>query len=130
MDELLFLTLDETLQIQADMLSRYGGQAGVRDLDLVESAIIQPRMGFGGQPFHKTPPEIAATYLFHLTKNHGFLDGNKRTGAASAVVFLKMNDVNLRRDEDGLERLTFDVAAGQAGHGEAVAFFRERIEGE
>ena len=128
--EPLFLTLDEVLQIHADMIDRYGGEGAVRDLGLVESAVMQPQMSFGGQSLYPDLPAMAATYLFHLAKNHGFVDGNKRTGAAAAVVFLKLNGVRLRPDEEGLERLTLRVAAGEAKHEEVAEFFREGVEPE
>lgn len=109
------------------MLARYGGAEGVRDLDLVESAIHQPGAGFGGERFCKDLPEMAVAYQFYLTKNHGFVDGNKRTGTAAAVVFLKMNGVRLKPDEDGIADLALRIAANQATMEEATTFFRERI---
>ena len=123
----LFLTLDEVVRIHADMLARYGGADGVRDLGLVESAIHQPKAGFGDEPFCKDLAEMAAAYLFCLTKNHGFVDGNKRTGTAAAVVFLKLNGVRLTPDEDGIADLAERIAASQATSEDAVRFFRDRI---
>ena len=67
---------------------------------------------------------MAAGYLFHIVQNHPFLDGNKRTGSAAAIVFLAMNDVVLDADEEGLAAVTLSVATGQAGKAEVAGFFR------
>ncbi len=51
--------------------------------------------------------EMAAAYLFHIVQNHPFIDGNKRTGTAAAIVFLSMNEIELEADETQLEKLVF-----------------------
>ena len=68
---------------------------------------------------------MAAAYLFHIVQNHPFIDGNKRTGAAAAIIFLEMNGVELEADEDGLVAVTLAVACGQAGKKEIAEFFRK-----
>ena len=83
-----------------------------------------PQASFGGQFLHKDLFEMAAAYLYHIVQNHAFLDGNKRAGAATAIVFLAMNDVELQADEDALVELTLAVAKGEAGKGEIAEFFR------
>jgi death-on-curing protein len=70
----LFLTLDEILQIHEEMIAEEGGgDCGVRDLGLLESAIAQPHAGFGDEHFYKDLPHKAAAYLFHIVKNHPFI---------------------------------------------------------
>jgi len=128
MNEPLFLTRDEALAIHADMIDRYGGSGGVRDAGLLDSALAQPQATFGGQFLCKDVAEMAAAYLFHIVKNHPFIDGNKRVGVAAAVVFLKMNGLILRPDPGGIERLALDVATGTADRGQLAEFFRARIE--
>ena len=82
-----FLTLAEVLEIQRDQLYRYGGEAGVRDMGLLKSALAAPMASFGGRFLHQDIFEMAAAYLFHVVKNHPFIDGNKRTGAVAFIVF-------------------------------------------
>jgi len=67
---------------------------------------------------------MAAAYLFHIVQNHPFIDGNKRTGAAAAIIFLDMNGVEIEADEEGLVDLTLRVATGQAGKPDIAEFFR------
>jgi death-on-curing protein len=79
-----FLSVDEVKVIHADQISRYGGAFGIRDEGLLSSAVAQPCGQFADQYLHKSLPEMAAAYLFHLVMNHPFVDGNKRVGVASA----------------------------------------------
>ena len=83
-----------------------------------------PQTAYGGEHLHGDLFEMAAAYLFHIVQNHPFLDGNKRTGAASAIVFLALNDIKVDDDEQGLVELTLSVATGKAGKTEIAEFFR------
>lgn len=123
--EITFLTLDEVLAIHADMIHRYGGSMGIRDAGLLQSAVAMPQASFGGEFLHGDLFEMAAAYLYHLVQNHPFVDGNKRVGAASAVVFLIMNGVEPTASEDALEQMVLSVATGQLGKTRIAGFFRE-----
>lgn len=119
-----FLSLSEVLEIHRDQIQRYGGDLGVRDLGLLQSAIAMPAAGFGDTYFHTDIFEMAAAYLFHIVQNHPFIDGNKRAGAVASIVFLDLNDISLAADEDQFERLVLRVAEGKADKAEITAFFR------
>ncbi|OFZ19758.1 MAG: hypothetical protein A2Z20_00280 [Bdellovibrionales bacterium RBG_16_40_8] len=69
-------------------LESYGGATGIRAPDLLESAVMTPQASFGGQYVHNDVYEMAAAYAFHIAENQPFVDGNKRTALASALVFL------------------------------------------
>src|SRR5438105_60286 len=97
--QIFFLTLDEVLEIHSDQIDRYGGAHGIRDLNLLQSAIAMPQSGFGEQYLHESVFAMAAAYLFHITQNHPFVDGNKRTGLASALVFLELNNISIEIDD-------------------------------
>jgi death on curing protein len=130
MDAPTFLSLDQVLRLHARQIERFGGSAGVRSIELVESAIAQPQQSFGGEFVHKTLPEMAAAYLFHLAKNHPFVDGNKRVGAAAALTFLEMNDVEHDIDENDMESITLAVADGTADKQAAIDFFASRVKSD
>lgn len=119
-----FLELVEVLTIHADQIERYGGDASIRDAGLLESALAMPRATFGGEFLHGDLYEMGAAYLFHIVQNHPFVDGNKRTGAATALVFLEMNGVTIDADEDALAALVLDVAQGRADKPRVTEFFR------
>ena len=120
-----FLTLDEILRIHRDQIERYGGSLGVRDQGLLESAIAMPQARFGGQYAHTDLCEMGAAYLFHLTKNHSFIDGNKRVGTAAALVFLEMNGVSVEATNEEIAALTLGVAEGKTSKSAVAEFFRK-----
>ncbi len=120
----IFLDLDQVMRLHRSLIERYGGIDGTRDIGLLQSAIAMPQMAFGGSYLHEDIFEMAAAYLYHIVQNHPFLDGNKRTGTAVAIVFLSVNDIEIDNDEDGVVRLTLSVAAGQIGKREIAEFFR------
>lgn len=119
-----FLTLSEIVAIHQDQITRYGGSAGVRDFSLLQSAIAMPAATFGGQFLHTDLHEMAAAYLFHLVQNHPFIDGNKRVGAATAVVFLALNGLRLMASEENLAELVLSVARGEQRKSAVAEFFR------
>lgn len=122
-----FLGLEEVLALHSDQIERYGGAAGVRDLGLLESAVAAPGATFGGEYLHTTLAEMAAAYLFHLAKNHPFVDGNKRIAAAATIMFVYLNDADLTCDADDLVALVVGVAAGDATKAQAAVYLAERI---
>ena len=119
-----FLCAEDVLYIHADQVELYGGEHGVRDPVSLESAVAQPQVGMGGEHFHRDLFEMAAAYLFHIVQNHPFFDGNKRTGAAAALVFLDLNGVEVNAPKGSIHDLTVTVATGQAGKAEIAEFFR------
>ncbi|MCL2646867.1 MAG: type II toxin-antitoxin system death-on-curing family toxin [Phycisphaerales bacterium] len=120
----LFLDLDQVLRLHRSLIEHYGGIDGTRDMGLLQSALAMPQASYGGQLLHADMFEMAAAYLYHIVQNHPFLDGNKRTGSAAAIVFLAINDITIDNDEDGLIELTLAVASGQSGKTEIAKFFR------
>jgi len=68
---------------------------------------------------------MAVAYLFHIVKNHPFVDGNKRTGAVAALVFLSVNGVEIAADEMAFEKIVWAVAEGVVDKGEVTKFFRD-----
>ena len=119
-----FLSLEDVLILHGEQVELYGGHHGVRDMGLLESAVAQPQAGIGGEYFHSEIFEMAAAYMFHIVRNHPFFDGNKRTGAVAALVFLDLNGVTINAPKGILYDLTISVATGQAGKDEIAAFFR------
>jgi death-on-curing protein len=120
----LFLSLEEVLALHDDQLRRYGGAGGLRDLGLLSSAVAMPEASFGGELLHQTLFEMAAAYLFHVARNHPFLDGNKRTALAAALVFLWLNDQEIEASEDELTDLVLGVAEGRVSKAEVAVFLK------
>jgi death-on-curing protein len=121
----VFLTLDEVLSIHADQIRRYGGRPGLRDLALLQSAVGTPESTFDGDYLHTSIFEMAGAYLFHIVRNHPFTDGNKRTGLMAALVFLGLNDLELRAAPDDLFDLVDGIAAGEVTKARIAVFLEE-----
>ena len=117
-----FLSVSDILEIHQDQISRYGGAADIRDTGLLLSASAQPEAAFGGSFLHDGIFEMASDYLFHIVQNHPFVDGNKRTGTASALVFLDINGYEVDCDSDELADLVIEVTLGKAKKPEIAAF--------
>ncbi len=120
-----FLSLAEVIEIHRDQIDRYGGSPGIRDMGLLLSALAVPAATFGGSFLHTDLFEMAAAYLFHIVRNHPFVDGNKRTGAVAALVFFSLNDIEIEADEDSFEKMVLAVTASLADKRAVTAFFRE-----
>ena len=121
----LLLALDEVLAIHRDQIERYGGCDGIRDIALLSSAVAMPGAGFGEVAFRVDLFEMAAAYLFHIARNHPFVDGNKRTALAAALVFLDLNGIRITAADEDLETLAIGVAAGRIGKASAAERLRE-----
>jgi death-on-curing protein len=115
-------TLDEVLALHAGSVTAFGGEPGVRDLGLLESALAMPQASFGGQDLHETLHEKAAAYLYHIVKNHPFVDGNKRAGFLVTALFLELNGERVQADEDDLYALTLGVANGERSKADVAVF--------
>jgi death on curing protein len=122
--EPIFLSLEEIILIHNDQLKRYGGLAGIRDIELLKSAISMPAIGFGKDYVHTDIYEMAAAYLYHIVRNHPFIDGNKRTGVVASIVFLITNGAEVNADEDSFERMVLLVAEGKMNKAATAQFFR------
>lgn len=102
-----YLTVAQVLAIHDQMIKRFGGSHGIRDIGLIESAVARPKGGFGKEEFYKDLFTKAAALLQSLLKNHAFVDGNKRTSLTSAAIFLKINGYNFRNS--GKEEIKFAI---------------------
>jgi len=116
--------MEEAREIHADQIERYGGSPGIRDITLLQSAIAMPAAGFGEQYLHADLFEMAAAYLFHIVKNHPFVDGNKRVGIASALVFLELNGVGMKATNDALVEMVLAVVEHTMAKAGIAEFFR------
>lgn len=99
----LFPTLQETLELHEQLIHRFGGSAGVRDMGLLESALIRPQTGY-----YDTLSLQAAALLQSLCQNHCFVDGNKRVAFACTAIFLRMNGYRLDVTPDDGESFLID----------------------
>jgi len=130
MEEIIFLSVDNVMLLHDDTIAIEGGQAGLRDHGLLDSAVAMPRQQFGGMYLHDDLPAMTAAYLFHIAQNHPFYDGNKRTAAMAALAFLRLNDGGRLPEPRQLETVTLRVAAGEISKDELTTWMRRQIAGK
>ena len=120
----LFLTLDEILALHEEQVRQFGGSHRLRDLGQLASAMGSVEATFGGEFLHASLLEMAAAYLYGICKNHPFIDGNKRTATASALVFLEMNGIEIDAGESDFYDLVIGIAEGRITKSEIAVFFQ------
>lgn len=120
-----FLTFAEIIEIHNYQIENFGGASGLRDMELLKSALGMPSATFGGTFLHPTIYEMAAAYLFHLVENHPFVDGNKRVGAMAALVFLDMNGIDFEASDEEFTAMVLRVASGKMLKAEITLFLIE-----
>jgi death-on-curing protein len=113
------------LTIHADLLQRYGGQPGLRDRGLLESALAQPRMTVGGKEVHKTLFEKTAAYGYHICNNHPFIDGNKRVAFVLMDVFLQKNGWEITAAEEDAYSMMMSLASGNLSKVQLASWLKE-----
>lgn len=121
----IYVTLDEVLAIHDDMVERYGGSFGIRDLGLIQSAIARPQATFGGEDLYPTIIDKAATLFHSLIFNHAFADGNKRTSLTSTARFLHLNGYELNADDQELIDFPLRVENNHLDIGEISKWLKE-----
>jgi death-on-curing protein len=122
---MLFLHREEILAVHARALKEHGGRAGLRDEGLLDSALHAPinRQHYEGADL----ATCAATYAYHLTQAHAFVDGNKRVAAAVAEAFIQMNGGRLVATNEQIVELFLRIAAGAVTREEVEAVFAQWV---
>jgi death on curing protein len=126
--EPVFLGLDEVIEIHHDQIKRYGGRSGILDVGILKSTVAMPSATFDGNYLHTDIYKMAAAYLFHIVRNHPFVDGNKRTGLVAAVVFLMLNRIDMHAEEDELEKMVLLTAEGKVDKATIARFFKKNAQ--
>ncbi|WCT72519.1 type II toxin-antitoxin system death-on-curing family toxin [Sphingomonas naphthae] len=126
--EPIWLDLREIVVIHDRQLAEHGGGSGIRDRNLLESALARPRnsWAYGESDW----AALAADYAYGFARNHGFVDGNKRIAWIAARLFLALNGQKLAFDKADAIRLMLSLAAGEIGEDALAAWFRERLTGD
>jgi death-on-curing protein len=107
------LTPEQVLFIHARLIAETGGEHGVRDLGLLQSAVSRPGAVFERNELYPDIHIQAATLLESLINNHPFVDGNKRTGITAAAIFLQVNDYSLTASNREVESFVLFIASGE-----------------
>ena len=120
-----WVALEVVYAVHDRQLSEHGGGQGVRDQGAIESALARPQnLAAYGEP---DIAALAAAYAFGPARNHGFVDGNKRTAWVIARLFLADNGVRLTYDKADAVRTVEGLAAGRTDEDSLAAWFRDRM---
>jgi death-on-curing protein len=119
----VWIDLDVVLAIHDEQLAEHGGQPGVRDAGLLESALGRPRNQHAyGEP---SMTRLAASYAFGISRNRPFLDGNKRTSLVVAELFLELNGHQLTANDAQCVATFLQLAAGELSEDQLAVWISE-----
>jgi len=117
------LSVDEALAIHEAVIDRFGGESGVRDLGLLESALYRPQTGY-----YRDLAEMAAALFESLLMNHPFVDGNKRVAFFATDVFLRLNGWKMVvKAREAHAFIVGSIARGEADHAHLLAWIRKSV---
>lgn len=119
------LSTQKILQLHRFLIQETGGLDGLRDEGLLDSAVQGPFATFDGQELYPHLEQKAAKLGYTLAKNHAFLDGNKRIGTYSMLIFLDVNGVTMEYSDDDLISLGFGIADSSMDYEEVLAWVQE-----
>jgi death-on-curing protein len=107
---MITLTVSEIILLHEKLITATGGERGIRDKRLLESAVLSCYQTFGGEELYPTVIEKAARMAFAICKNHPFIDGNKRTAIVSMLVILRIKGISLLYTQSELVELGLKIA--------------------
>lgn len=123
----VYLTRDEVLYIHEQVIEAFGGSHGVRDMNLVESAVHRPQASFGGEDLYLNLWRKAAALMHSLLFNHAFIDGNKRTAFVGADAFLRKNGYRLRCNSKTAYEFLMDALASKSAVDRLAKWISKRV---
>ena len=119
-------TKRQVLRMHEELIATTGGSSGIRDESLLEAALAAPFVSFGGVDLYPTLEQKAARLGYGLIKNHAMIDGNKRIGAHTMLVFLALNGIRLQYTQKELYTIILDVAAGKSSQDNLLTWIQNR----
>lgn len=121
------LTKQQVISLHKDIIAVSGGSPEIRDDGLLDSALNAPFQTFSGTELYPTIIEKAARLGYSLIKNHAFVDGNKRIGAHTMLVFLTLNGIEVEYEDNDFIQLVLGVAAGEISDEQLLAWLLTHI---
>lgn len=123
-----YLSVKEVLRIHYTAIKQFGGSLGIRDLGLIESAVARPQIGFGEYEAYADIFAKAAVLTYSLIKNHGFIDGNKRTAMMTCGLFLLRNGYHLKCSQKAFVETAGFIATDSWDEERLSAWLKEQSE--
>ena len=124
---MIILTADEVTELHKKLIMATGGSYGLRDIELLESAVMGCNQTFGGEDLHPSVVEKAARMAFSICMNHPFVDGNKRVAVTALLVILRLNSVPVSYTQQELIALGLGIAEGRIDYDGIVVWIHTHI---
>jgi len=124
---MIILTVTEVAELHEKLIDVTGGSHGVRDMGLLESAVLGCYQTFGDVELYPTIMEKAARMAYAVCKNHPFIDGNKRAAVTSMLVMLRLNGIVPSYTQEELIALGLGVADGSIEYEQIIAWLERHI---
>ena len=121
-----WLTGADVLAIHDQLIAEHGGADGIRDINLLASALARPQQLFAYGQSEPDMAALAAAYAFGIAKNHAFVDGNKRTSAVVTEAFLRLNGLGLTATDIEIVQTWSDLGAGLITEPELIDWLRRK----
>jgi len=122
---MIILSKEQVVKLHNDLIEKTGGFLGIRDENLIESAIAAPFQFLNGKEMYPSIQQKAARLGYGLIKNHAFVDGNKRIGTHVMLIFLELNNIEIKYSQQELSDVIMKVADGQYDFKELVCWILE-----
>jgi death-on-curing protein len=124
---IVYLAIDQVLDLHRGLVEAFGGLLAVRDRGLLEAAVARPAMTFGGEDLYADLAAKAAALMHSLVLNHPFMDGNKRIGVAAAELFVECNASIIQATDEEFEGVALRLAEGAVAVEALTIWFRQRL---
>lgn len=121
------LTKQQVILLHKEIIAESGGSPEIRDEGLLDSALNAPFQTFSGTELYPTILEKAARLGYSLIKNHAFVDGNKRIGAHTMLVFLALNNIEVEYEDNDFTQLILGIAAGEISAEQLLAWLQAHV---
>lgn len=110
---MIFFEYEQVVKIHRSLIEKTGGMDGIRDAQLLDSALKTPFQTFGGNNLYPDILDKASQLCYPLIENHPFIDGNKRIGVHLMLLFLKLNNIEVNYSQQELVDFGLDIASGK-----------------
>lgn len=121
-----FLEINDIITLQKSLILKFGGLAGLRDKNLLESAVMYPQL-LSSMTMEQDMYILGGAYCYHLIANHAFVDGNKRIGVLAMLTFFKINNFNVHIQHDKLYDFAMSIAMSQINEDKVAQILKKII---
>jgi death-on-curing protein len=124
---MITLSNEQVIRLHRKIIETSGGDAGIRDAALLESALVSPLQTFEGADLYPTTPEKIARITYSLVSNHPFVDGNKRIGTFVLILLLELNNIDIVFSDDEVIHIGMSLATGEMNYDELLDILLKKI---